>query len=299
MAPGMGLAVRIAGERLLLEGRGGMDEEHVVTEWERLGVDITKPSVARVYDAILGGKDNFAVDRAVAAKRLELIPDGGQGARISRGFLARGVRFMAEQGITQFLDIGSGLPTAQNTHQVAQAVAPGARVVYVDHDPIVLTHSRALLTETPDTRVLLGDLRDPDAILDDPVVREFLDWSRPIGLLTVGVVHHIADAEDPAALLRTYVDRLPAGSHLLLSHFSDASPEARALEQAFQRMLGSGRMRSPKEIEQFFDGLDLLAPGVVPVVTWHPDQPAAAEPPTPSTLLVFGGMGRKAVRPAG
>jgi hypothetical protein len=269
-----------------------MAEQESVSEWERLGVDTSKPSVARVYDAILGGKDNFAADRAVAAKRLELIPDGGQGARISRGFLARGVAHMARAGITQFLDIGSGLPTSQNTHQVAQSVAPGARVVYVDHDAIVLAHSRALLTETPDTRVMLGDFRSPHDILDSPTVQQFLDWSRPVGLLLVGLVHHIADAEDPAALVRTYVDRLPAGSYLLLSHFSDASPEARALEQAFQQMLGSGRMRSPKEIEGFFDGLELVEPGVVPVVSWHPDE-VVPEPSTPSTLLVYGGLGRR------
>ncbi|WP_042403950.1 SAM-dependent methyltransferase [Streptacidiphilus carbonis] len=269
-----------------------MTEQETVSEWERLGVDTSKPSVARVYDAILGGKDNFAVDRAVAAKRLELIPDGGQGARLSRGFLARGVAHMARAGITQFLDIGSGLPTAQNTHQVAQSVSPGARVVYVDHDAIVLAHARALLTETPDTRVMLADFRAPEAILDSATVREFLDWSRPVGLLLVGLVHHIADAEDPAALVRSYVDRLPVGSYLLLSHFSDASPEARELEQAFQQMMGSGRMRSPKEIEGFFDGLELVEPGVVPVVSWHPEQ-TAPEPSTPSTLLVYGGLGRR------
>lgn len=268
-------------------GAGG-----VVGEWERLGVDTSRPSAARVYDAILGGKDNFAVDRAVAAKRLELIPDGGQAARLSRAFLARGVRQLAAAGITQFLDIGSGLPTAQNTHQIAQALVPDARVVYVDHDPIVLAHSRALLQETPYTKVVLGDLRQPEVILGDPGVRDFLDWNRPVGLLLLGVVHHLADADDPAELVRRLVDRLPAGSGLLLNHFCDASPEARALEQVFQRMLGSGRMRSAKEIEGYFDGLDLLAPGVVPVISWRPDE-LVDEPETPSTLLVFGGLGHK------
>nr|WP_225448673.1 SAM-dependent methyltransferase [Streptacidiphilus sp. P02-A3a] len=262
------------------------------TDWEQIGVDTGRPSIARVYDAILGGKDNFAVDRAVAAKRLELIPDGGQGARLSRAFLARGVRHLARLGVTQFLDIGSGLPSAQNTHQVAQSVEPEARVVYVDHDPMVLAHARALLADDQQrTRAVLGDLRQPDAILDDPVVRDFLDWSRPVGLLLLGIVHHLADAEDPSGCVRALVDRLPPGSYLLLSHFSDASAEARALEQALQQMLGSGRMRSELEIRAFFDGTRLQQPGVVPVVAWQPDD-GPAEPPTPSTLLVFGGLGR-------
>ncbi|MEZ0095471.1 SAM-dependent methyltransferase [Streptacidiphilus sp. EB129] len=277
-----------------------MGTDHVGTEWERLGVDTSKPSIARVYDAILGGKDNFAVDRAVAAKRLELIPDGGQGARLTRAFLARGVRELARQGITQFLDIGSGLPTVQNTHQVAREVFPEARTVYVDNDPIVLAHGRALLADKPHTKVVLGDIRDPEALLGDPVVKGFLDWTRPIGLLLLGIVHHLADAEDPVGVVRAYVDRLPVGSGLLLSHFCNASPEARALEQAFQLTLGSGRMRSRKEIEQYFAGTELLDPGVVPVISWRPDDadggadgaPARPEPNTPSTLLVFGGLGQ-------
>ncbi len=267
------------------------DDGWETTDWEQMGVDTGRPSIARVYDAILGGKDNFAVDRAVAAKRLELIPDGGQGARLSRAFLARGVRHLARLGITQFLDIGSGLPSAQNTHQVAQTVEPDARVVYVDHDPMVLTHARALLADDRHTRAVLGDLRRPEGILDDPVVKDFLDWSRPVGLLLLGVVHHLADSEDPAGCVRALVDRLPPGSHLLLSHFSDASPEARALEQALQQALGSGRMRTEQEIRAFFDGTELLEPGVVPVITWQPDA-GPVEPPTPSTLLVFGGLGR-------
>ncbi|WP_055591001.1 SAM-dependent methyltransferase [Streptacidiphilus griseoplanus] len=270
-----------------------MDDETDLSAWERLGVDATRPSVARVYDAILGGKDNFAVDRAVAARRLELIPDGGQGARLSRAFLARGVRALAEQGVTQFLDIGSGLPTAQNTHQVAQSVLPEARVVYVDHDPMVLTHARALLADNPHTTVVEGDVREPAELLGRPEVAEFLDWRRPVGLLMVGLVHHLHDSEDPAGLVRTYVDRLPPGGHLLLSHFCNATPEARQLEKEIQQTLGSGRMRDRAEIEGFFDGLELLEPGVVPVVRWRPYEPVP-EPSTASTLLVFGGLGRKA-----
>jgi len=270
---------------------GSWHEVWETTDWDRLGVDTGKPSVARVYDAVLGGKDNFAVDRAIAAKRLELIPDGGQGARLSRAFLARGVRQLARLGVSQFLDIGSGLPTVQNTHQVAQQVEPEAQVVYVDHDPMVLTHARALLTDDRHTRAVLGDLRQPEAILDDPGIKDFLDWSRPIGLLLLGIVHHLADADDPVRCVRTLVDRLPPGSYLLLSHFSDASPEARALERVFQKLLGSGRMRSPEEIRAFFDGTQLQQPGVVPVINWHPDDSGAVEPQTPSTLLVFGGLG--------
>ena len=196
-----------------------LDPAYVPTE-----IDTTKPSVARVYDAILGGKDNFAVDRAVAAEAVKAMGDGGNGARLNRAALGRAVRFMASQGIAQFLDLGSGLPTAQNTHQIVQAVNPGARVVYVDNDPSAYLHGQALLTGDASTTVVLGDIREPDALLAAPGVAGFLDFTAPDGLILNAVIHHVLDEEDPYGIVARYKEALAPGSYLQLTHFCDSSP---------------------------------------------------------------------------
>jgi SAM-dependent methyltransferase len=256
-------------------------------------IDISRPSIARVYDAGLGGKDNYAVDRAVIEEAEKIAPGVATGsARVNRQLLIRGVRYLAEQGIDQFLDIGSGLPTAQNTHQVAQAVNPDARVVYVDNDPIVLVHGQALLATNATTKVITADLLDPPGILDHPEIDGFLDFSRPIGLVLLAIVHHLLDEEDPLGVVNAYKDRLAPGSHLFISHFSNAFPEARALEEVLIQALGRGQLRSEAEITAFFDGFDLLEPGVVPPPLWRPDKPVA-QPVHKSGLLFLGGMARK------
>jgi hypothetical protein len=255
-------------------------------------IDVTKPSIARVYDARLGGKDNFAADRAVAEQVNKVFPDGGKAARINRALLGRAVRYMALEGISQFLDLGSGLPTAQNTHQIAQSVNPAARVVYVDNDPIVLAHGRALLADNASTIVVTADLRDPNTIMTTPEITGFLDFTKPVALILNAVVHHVLDEEDPYLIVGRYKELLASGSYLLLTHFSNYSGAAHGLEDVLLRALGRGQLRNREEITRFFDGFDLVPPGVVHLVEWHPDEPQS-QPLGISELLYLGGLARK------
>lgn len=256
-------------------------------------IDITKPSVARVYDAILGGKDNFAVDRAVAAEAFKAMPgDNGRGARANRAALRRAVRFMAGQGIDQFLDIGSGLPTVQNTHEIAKSVNSAARVVYVDNDPSVRLHGEALLASDCSTAVVLADFREPASILDNERVTSLLDFGKPLGLILCAIVHHINDDEDPYGLLTQYKAALAPGSYVQITHFCDSSEEARANERVLQKALGRGRVRSDEEILAFFDGLELLEPGLVYTPEWRPEEPVSYPLDLGGKLMVCG-VGRK------
>ena len=263
--------------------------------WARLdptyaspAIDTTVPSVARVYDAILGGKDNFAVDRAVAEEAMRAMSDGGNGARLNRAALGRAVRYMADRGVSQFLDLGSGLPTAANTHEIAQGARPGARVVYVDNDPSVSVHGQALLTGDDSTVVVLADVRSPDELLARPEVAGFLDFGRPIGLILNAVIHHLNDDEGPHGIVARYLRALAPGSYLQLTHFCDESVEARANSEVLTRSLGRGQVRSRAEIEGFFDGLELVAPGLVFLPYWRPDVPVEDPPPAGSMLMLVG-----------
>ena len=256
-------------------------------------VDIRKPSVARVYDAILGGKDNFPWDRAVAAEVIAAFPQAATSARLNRQVLERAVRYLHDQGIDQFLDVGSGLPTVRNTHEIAQELNPRALVAYVDNDPIVLTHGRAQLADDAATTVVTADIRHPDTILNNPAITAFLDFSRPIGLVLNGVVHHLNDDEDPHGVVIKLTSALAPGSYLQLTHFSTAAPAAAALERVLMQSLGSGRMRSADEITAFFDGLELVDPGVVLLPEWRPDRPVSY-PLEIGGQLILGGMARKA-----
>jgi hypothetical protein len=267
--------------------------------WARLdpayapsNIDTTVPSVARVYDAILGGKDNFAVDRVVAEEAMRTMSDGGNGARLNRAALGRAVRYMAQRGVSQFLDLGSGLPTAQNTHQIAQRVNPKARVVYVDNDPSVSVHGQALLTGDDSTEVVLADVRSPDELLALPSVAGFLDFSQPVGLILNAVIHHLNDDEDPHGIVARYRQAIAPGSYLQLTHFCDESVEARANSEVLTRSLGRGQVRSRADIASFFDGLDLVPPGVVFLPWWRPDGPVESPPPAGSMLMLVG-VGKK------
>ena len=251
-------------------------------------IDTTKPSVARVYDAILGGKDNFAVDREVARQAVAAMGDDGNGARMNRAALGRAVRFMASQGIDQFLDLGSGLPSAQNTHQIAQSVNSAARVVYVDNDPSVSVHGQALLADDASTRVILGDVREAATLLADPRISRFLDFDRPLGLILNAVIHHLLDEEGPYGIVATFKDVLAPGSLMQLTHFSDASPESKANEQVLMQSLGRGQVRTREEITAFFDGLEILDPGVVFLPEWRPDEPLPEPLPAGATLMLVG-----------
>jgi hypothetical protein len=250
---------------------------------------------ARVYDYLLGGKDNFAADRALADAVTKAMPSARAMARANRDFLRRAVHYLAtEAGIRQFLDVGTGIPTAGNTHEVAQAVAPDSRVVYVDNDPIVLAHARALMTSGPAgaTAFIQADLREPGKILADPALRKTLDRGEPVALMLIAILMYISDEDDPRDLVAELVDALPSGSYLTLTHpTADFNPEEAAAAVAATEEAGiSFTARGEADVAAFFTGLDLVDPGVVPILAWHPDGDAPADP---QAAYYYGAMGRK------
>jgi len=258
------------------------------------GFDTQHAHSARVYNYWLGGKDNFAADRAAAEQAISANPGIVADVRANRAFLARAVRFLAADcGVRQFLDIGTGLPTASNTHEVAQATTPDARIVYVDNDPIVLAHARALLTSTPQgaTAYLDADLRNPAAILEPAA--QTLDFGQPIALMLLIILHLIPDTEDPYAVVTTLVQALPPGSYLVLAHpASDirATQMAEMTRRVNERMSGpKATMRDREAISRFFDGLDLVEPGVVQPQQWRPDPGALSAP----LVTAWCGVARK------
>ncbi|MER6028922.1 SAM-dependent methyltransferase [Streptomyces sp. NPDC001851] len=260
----------------------------------RARINTSQPHTARIWNYWLGGKDNYEVDRAAGDQIRQLHPGIGEYARADRLFLGRAVRHLAgEVGIRQFLDIGTGLPTADNTHEVAQRIAPESRVVYVDNDPLVLAHARALLTSTREGRTdyLDADLRDVDAILEHAA--RTLDFREPVALMLLGVVIFIGDDEDPYGLVRRLTDRLPAGSHLVLSH-TVTHPSMPDVDEAvrFWNEHGTPKLtqRTPEDVARFFDGLELLEPGVVSCSRWRPEHDHGAEP---EEVAMFGGVARK------
>ncbi|HEY9524544.1 MAG TPA: SAM-dependent methyltransferase [Thermopolyspora sp.] len=253
------------------------------------GIDVTIPSVARMYDYYLGGKDNFAADREAAGKIIAAVPSARDSARRNREFLGRAVRFAAESGIRQFLDIGAGLPTQENVHQVALRTAPDSRVVYVDNDPIVLVHGRALLADNRQTTVIQGDLHDPDAILNDPKLTAHLDLDRPMAVLLVAILHFIPDEDEATSIVARIRERLAPGSLLILSHIYDAGYDDEAIRvgsQVYSRTAtGSLSARSPERVAAYFAGMELVEPGVVPVESWRPEIDDIAINPAPSGVL--------------
>ncbi len=259
-----------------------------------LRIDTSRAHPARVYDWWLGGKDNYPVDREAGDQFGAVFPGIVDVTRASRQFLIRAVRFLARDvGIRQFLDIGTGLPTAENTHEVAQRVAPESRIVYVDNDPVVLSHARALLTSSGEGRTayLDADLRDPDKILG--AAAGTLDFDQPTALMLMGILGHVTDDEEAQAIVRRLLDALSSGSHLVLCDGTDTNPAGVAAQEQYNQ---SGavpyRLRSPDQIAGFFDGLELVAPGVVSIALWRPD-PASGSGDLPAAVDAFGGVGRK------
>jgi hypothetical protein len=257
------------------------------------------PNPARIYDYLLGGKDNFPADREIAEQMLAIAPVAREVVEDNRKFLRRAVEVLADAGARQFIDLGSGLPTQGNVHEIAQAAAPGSRVVYVDNDPMVVAHSRALLAGD-NTVAIEGDLRQPDKVLGHPEVRELIDFGQPVALLLLAILHFVPDDEDPFGIVARYRDALPAGSHLAISHGTrdipqrpDLSPEEMAdmgakVEQLYQLTTGSLVTRTRAEVERFFDGLELLEPGVVEIQRWRPDGRSSLLPGG-----FYGGVARK------
>jgi S-adenosyl methyltransferase len=257
--------------------------------------DTSVANQARIYDYLLGGKDNYAADRAAAEVALTIYPDMVFAARANRAFLGRAVRYLAaDAGIRQFLDVGTGIPTAGNVHEVAQAIAPRTRVLYVDYDPIVLAHSRALLTShaAGATDYFQADLRNTGTILDQ--ARQFLDLTQPVSVTLVGLLHAIPDPDDPYAIVAQIMDAVPAGSHLTISHAASDLLEADTQEDLESSTAPHFRQqfaaRTREQVSRFFAGLDLVDPGVVRLEQWRPDPEAVAEA---GTSIGWCAVGRK------
>lgn len=269
-------------------------------EWVPPGVDVSRPSSARVYDCFLGGMDNFAVDREVAARSLQLMPDAIRAVFATRAFLRRTVRYlMTEAGIDQFLDIGSGLPSRGHVHQVAHEINPHARVVYIDNDPTVLAHAQGLLGDDPTTAMVKADIRRPETILAHPTVTQFLDFERPAGLLMLSILHHINDDQDPAGIVACFREALVPGSHLAISHFHnpgaerpDAAAIAAASEKLFNESFGTGRWRHREEVLAYFGDFQLIEPGLVSLPEWRPDPETSRQQDLGHHLSV-GGVAHK------
>ena len=241
--------------------------------WAPDEIDIERPSVARMYDYFLGGSHNFAADRELAEQALKVFPDAPYVVRANRAFLRRAVNLLCSLGIDQFLDLGSGIPTVGNVHEVAHAANPAARIVYVDSDPVAAAHSTALLDGHPLVRVLHADLREPQAVLGDAVVTSHLDLSRPVAVLLVSVLPFIPDADDPAAIVAAYREATAPGSYLAISHgTNDYQPEAVGqVEGVYTRTTQPGVFRSRAEILALLPGYELLPPGLVDAIRWRPD----------------------------
>jgi len=263
--------------------------------WVPAGVDTGKASIARVYDYWLGGTHNLQADRDAARALMALEPNAREITRANRQALARAVRYLAGTGISQFIDIGSGIPTQGNVHEVAQAAVPGARVLYADVDPVAVAHSRAILAGNPGASAIQADLREPAAILAHPQAQRLIDFSRPVGLLLIAVLHFLADDDGPWQVVATLRDALAPGSHLVISHaLRGGRMDADLAEKAYrQRVDARVSLRSRPEIERFFDGFSMVDPGVVYLPQWRPDS-AADVPDDPASIWWLAGAGRKA-----
>lgn len=262
-------------------------------DWAPDTIDIERPSVARMYDYYLGGSHNFAADRAAAGAMMAAVPEAPLMAQANRAFMRRAVHVLAEAGVRQFLDIGSGIPTVGNVHEIAQRVAPDSRVVYVDVDPVAVAHSREILSGNDQVAVLREDLRRPERILAHPDLRALLDLTQPVALMIVAVMHFVSDDDRPTEILRTLREALAPGSYLVLSQasdvgqYGDAGEDARRVYRTTDNPL---YLRNQQELASFFDGFALIEPGLVWVPQWRPEIPEHAEDAARSGFL--GGVGR-------
>jgi len=253
-------------------------------------IDTHRPHPARIYDYLLGGKDNYEVDREAGDLLAASAPEVRIGVQANRAFLRRAVRYVVGSGVRQILDVGTGLPTSPNVHEVAQEIAPDVRIAYVDNDPIVNTYANALLSRSAATSVVLADLRDPRAVLDHPDVRRVIDFEEPVALLLVAVLHFLTDAEQPEQVVATLRDALPAGSFLVLSHATGDFADRSDAQAVYRGATATLNLRSHAEVERFFAGFELVEPGLAQAPFWRPDAP----PPSRSGEIGFyGGVARK------
>jgi hypothetical protein len=264
-------------------------------DWTAADVDLTLPSSARLYDYMLGGSHNCAVDRTVAERIIEVSPDARSIAQANRSFLRRAVRVLVDAGIRQFLDLGSGIPTVGNVHEVAQQVAPDARVVYVDVEPVAVIHSTAILADNDRAAAIQADIRDIDRILADPTVRSLIDFSQPVGVLALSVLHFVPDEERPEEIIRALWQAMCPGSYLAVSHSTPVGKKPEAQAQDAKRILSRNTinvtMRSHAEVARLLAGFDLLEPGLVFAPQWRPDSPDdvfSGEPERSITLVAVG-----------
>ncbi|HEX8864227.1 MAG TPA: SAM-dependent methyltransferase [Lentzea sp.] len=264
--------------------------------WVPQSVDVSVPSAARLYDYMLGGAHNFAVDRAMGKKVEELLPHARSAARVNRAFLGRAVRFMVGQGVRQFLDIGSGIPTVSNVHEVARAENPDCRIVYVDRDPVAVAHSELILAGEDQVGVVQADLRDPDSILESAEVRRLLDFDQPIGLLMLFVVHWVPNEDDPWSLLKRYREMLASGSYFAMTHYGSdyANEGVRAAAVSVNRAGGDQLVeRTGVEIASMFGDFELVEPGLVGFGEWRPRGPADISEDPEVNKLAYAGVARK------
>ncbi|MEU0212618.1 SAM-dependent methyltransferase [Streptomyces canus] len=268
--------------------------------WAPRSIDISVPSVSRIYDFYLGGSHNFEADREAARRVMEFAPGLPKTMQANRAFLRRAVRFAADEGITQFLDIGSGIPTFGNVHEVAQSARPGARVVYVDHDPVAVAHSQAVLEGNADAGVVAADLRKPQEILASPEVQHLIDLNRPVALLLVAILHFVEDADDPYGAVAELRDALAPGSLLVLTHASHEGiplPQERTegAVDVYKDIRNPLIMRSREEIARFFEGYDMVEPGLVSPPRWRPESATwNPDDEDPWAFSGFAGVGRTA-----
>jgi SAM-dependent methyltransferase len=267
---------------------------NALPDWAPRDVDLTTASAARIYDYFLGGGHNFGVDREVAQQLLEAFPGTPLIARTNRAFLHRAVGYLVSQGVRQFIDIGSGIPTVGSVHESAQRADPASRVLYVDHDPVAVAHSELILGESTSVRVLQADLRRPKDILQAPQLADLIDLSQPVAILMLAVLHFLADDDDPQKVIEEFRDAVVPGSHLVISHTTDEGRRTTGarVKELYRSTADPIHFRSRAEIEDLFTGWDLVEPGVVWVPEWRPQRPEqVGEDPTASTIL--GGVARK------
>lgn len=262
--------------------------------WKPETIDVERPSPARIYDYLLGGVHNFAVDRQVAEQLIAVHPEAPQAVRANRAFLRRVAQFLVDAGVQQFLDIGSGIPTVRHVHEIVQASAPDARVIYVDIDPIAVAHSRDILRDNDLTGVVQEDVRRPERILDAPDVHRLFNVDEPIAVLVVGLFHFISDADDPLDVLRRLTAPLASGSYLAMSHLTnDGAQDMNSMEEINRRAGIDVTVRTRQQVEALFEGFDLVEPGVVWVPQWHPESPLDILSDHPEMSANYGGLGRK------